>query len=158
MPKDFFDYQYELLLKEVDILQSAIREYDKTLFTIKGWAITIFSAFVFFIAEKGKPELLGLAALSMILFWVLDAIYKSFQRRFIYRYLYLEAFLRTGLAEALKIRTMPITLPDVRYEKTVPTEPLKVAVLDMMRHWNTSMLYVAMLSLLALLGLASAIL
>jgi hypothetical protein len=39
--KDEFEYKYEILLREVDNLQSGIRNYDTLLFRIKGWAITL---------------------------------------------------------------------------------------------------------------------
>jgi len=48
---DEFQYKFELLKQEMDNLQNGIRNYDGTLFTIKGWAITVFSAFIIFAAD-----------------------------------------------------------------------------------------------------------
>ena len=45
--EDEFDYKFKLLMNEMDHLQSGIGSYDTIMFTIKGWAITAFSAFVF---------------------------------------------------------------------------------------------------------------
>ena len=77
--KDEFDYKYELLLKEIDILQSNIRSYDSIIFTIKGWSITIFSGFLFFSAKENQTVYLLFAALSVVLFWALDATFKEWR-------------------------------------------------------------------------------
>ena len=92
---DEFEYRFELLKQEMATLQDGIKTYDGILFTIKGWAITIFSAFIFFAADKQKPIFLVICAVAVMLFWLLDAIYKSIQGVYIHRYNQIEEFLRS---------------------------------------------------------------
>lgn len=91
-----FQYKFELLKQEIDILQNGIRTYDNTLFMIKGWSITIFSAFITFAADKDKPVFLIYCGISIMLFWLLDSIYKSIQRIYISRYNEIESFLKSS--------------------------------------------------------------
>jgi len=146
--KELFDYQYELLLKEVDHLQSAIREYDKILFTIKGWSITVFAAFVAFMAREGEPVYLAVAGLAVILFWMVDAIYKSFQERFLSRYEDLETFLRNDFPSVVNDRQMTIQVPDLRGSASGSEKQLRDAALEAARLWQTFLLYSAMLIML----------
>ena len=39
--KDAFDYKFDPLMREIDILQAGIRNYDSMLVAINGWAITL---------------------------------------------------------------------------------------------------------------------
>lgn len=42
----FIDYQKDLLMKEAEIIQEKIKDYDNLSFKIKGWCITLWSAFI----------------------------------------------------------------------------------------------------------------
>lgn len=79
---DEFQYKFKLMKQEIDNLQNGIRSYDSILFIIKGWAITVFTAFIFFAADKQRPLYLNICAVAVILFWFLDSIYKSIQLRY----------------------------------------------------------------------------
>jgi hypothetical protein len=80
-PKSLFTFQYELLMAEVKFIQARIAAYDGIAFRIKGWAVTLWSAVVGF-GVKEKTPLLVLASLPVLLvFWLLDAIFKGYQRR-----------------------------------------------------------------------------
>jgi hypothetical protein len=73
----------ELLKKEIDIVQEGIARYGDVQFKIKGWAITIFSAFVIFALEHKQPVMLLACGVTVLLFWALDAFYKSLQSVYI---------------------------------------------------------------------------
>jgi hypothetical protein len=90
---DEFNFKFELLKREMDAVQSGIRTYGQVQFTIKGWAITLFSGFIFFAAKEKQPVFLGLCAMAVILFWTLDAIFKSIQRVYIDRAVEIETWL-----------------------------------------------------------------
>ena len=91
-PKTLFAFQYELLMAEVKFIQSRIAAYDGIAFKIKGWAVTLWSAVVG-LGAKEKAPLLVMASLPVLLvFWVLDAIFKGYQRRSMTRMGVLERF------------------------------------------------------------------
>ncbi len=92
---DEFQYKFELLKQEIDILHSGIRSYDGVLFTIKGWAITVFSAFIVFTVDKQKPIFLVFCFISIILFWIIDSIYVRIQKIFIINYNSIEKFIHS---------------------------------------------------------------
>ncbi len=96
---DEFQFKLDLLRQEMDTVQDGIRAYGQVQFTIKGWAITVFSGFVFFAARETQPIFLGLSAIAVILFWILDAIFKSIQEVYIERATKIEQFLQ-GLKPA----------------------------------------------------------
>lgn len=79
--ENLFSCQLELFKKEMEMLQNAIRGYDTILFTIKGWAITVFSAMVLFAVDKQKPYLYWFCIASVLAFWFIDAFYKDTQKR-----------------------------------------------------------------------------
>ena len=73
---------------------------------IRGWSITVFSAFVFFAADKNKPIFLVLGAVAVILFWLFDSIYKSIQNVYIRRYNQIEDFIQSSnFAQAIQKQT-----------------------------------------------------
>ena len=148
--KDEFDYKYELLLKEIDILQSNIRSYDSIIFTIKGWCITIFSGFLFFSAKENQAIYLFFAALAVVLFWTLDATFKGFQRKFIVRYNRIEHFFRAGkFDDAIKKKSFgKFNLPDVGARFSVSDAKAKTNPFRAAFFWHTAILYVAMLVML----------
>ena len=46
-----FQFKLDLLKLEMDAVQNGVQTYDQDQFTIKRWAITVFSGFVFFAAK-----------------------------------------------------------------------------------------------------------
>ncbi len=152
--KDQFDYQFELLNKEMDTLQANIRNYDSILFRIKGWALTVFSGFVFFSLREGRSTYLLLGAAAVLMFWTLDATYKGFQRTFIIRYNKIEHFLRTDFPKAVVNRSFKgLNLPDVGARVSVASAQEKTRPLKAAFFWHTAFLYVAMLALFGALTL-----
>src|SRR5215217_5483838 len=65
----------DLLKQEFDSVQGGIARCGDVQFKIKGWAITIFSAFVLIAVQHGKPVLLVACAGTVVLFWLLDSFY-----------------------------------------------------------------------------------
>jgi hypothetical protein len=153
--KDEFDYKFDLLMKEIDMLQGSIRAFQTTLFMIKGWAITTYSAIVLFALKEHQPRMLWFCGAMVLLFWVLDATFRKFQRTSSIRYYKIEHFLRTGFSTAVKQRNFEglIHIPDIagsvsfsNAERRRRTAPWRGAF-----HWNTMFLYLAMLLLLVAL-------
>ena len=157
---EVFEYQFDLLKQEMGTLQEGIKTYDSLIFTIRGWAITVFSAFVFFAADKQKPIFLGLSAIAVILFWLVDSIYKSIQHVYIHRYNHIEKFLQSPeFIQAIQERTFKnfaisqiggsfrqVTGKD-KFHKIVQTACM----------FHNFVLYVSMLFLLGCIAIASII-
>ncbi len=94
------DYQLDFLRLEVETINASIRQYDEITKNIKQWAITLWTAAVG--GSLAKPELnkyVGLTAIIPILFWYVDSIHRSGQRRFIWRTLMIKDFLNDGRLE-----------------------------------------------------------
>lgn len=93
--KNFIDIQIDLLLKEVEIIQYKITEYDKLSFKIKGWTITLWSGIILW----GIYTLLSGILISIILvielliFWFLDTLFKIYQRYHVVRLEWIQDFI-----------------------------------------------------------------
>ncbi|MDY7079787.1 MAG: hypothetical protein SXV54_23120 [Chloroflexota bacterium] len=153
---DKFEYKFELLKQEMDTLQSGIRTYDGTLFTIKGWAITIFSAFIFFAADKQKPIFLAFCAMAIMLFWLLDSIYRSMQRIYIFRYNEIERFLQSpDFSQAVAERSFNnFRVPNVGTSFDVKGKAKYIAIFQAGIMLHNALLYIAMLVLVAGVAIA----
>lgn len=66
----------------LQILQGVIQRMASNSTSCKAWCITIVSAILVLIADKGKPELAWLALLPSFLFLALDAYYLALERAF----------------------------------------------------------------------------
>lgn len=60
-------------------VQSVIEAFDERMLTIKAWSITVGVAGLGVAFERGSPSILIVTALSGICFWLLEAIWKTFQ-------------------------------------------------------------------------------
>lgn len=75
--------------KHLEFLQNNINRMNQCSFKMKGWTITIFSALVALYASSITDEKSGnilylfSAMVSTLLFWCLDSLYLSKERRFI---------------------------------------------------------------------------
>jgi len=152
---DEFDHKFDLLKQEIDNLQNGIRNYDTILFTVKGWAITIFSAFVFFAVGKGRSVFLAFCALAIILFWLLDSIYRSIQRVYIRRYNDIERFLRSPeFAQAVQERSFKgFRIPDIGESFHVAEARKYRDILQVSFALQNAILYVVMLTLIAFIAI-----
>jgi hypothetical protein len=66
----------------LQILQGVVQRMASNSTSCKAWCITIVSAILVLIADKGKPELAWLALLPSVLFLALDAYYLALERAF----------------------------------------------------------------------------
>jgi hypothetical protein len=91
---DNFKFKFELLKQEMDSVQKGIHTYGQLQFTIKGWAITLFSGFVIFALDKDMWVILVVGAAVVIFFWFLDASFKGLQKVYLDRAKKIERFLQ----------------------------------------------------------------
>lgn len=90
--EDLFDFKKELLKDEINVIHSKINTYNDLSFKIKGWAVTIWSGFIAY-GTQNKDYLVILASLpALITFWTLDAYFKQYQRRSMFRMGRIEKF------------------------------------------------------------------
>lgn len=88
-----FNFQRDLLIKEIEYIHSVIAHFDEVSFKIKGWAITLWLGIVAFGAKEGLV-LIVLASIPVtITCWILDAYFKKYQRRSMFRMRIIESFL-----------------------------------------------------------------
>lgn len=93
--KKLIDIQIDLLLKELEIIQFKITEYDKLSFRIKGWAITLWSGITLWGIYALLPGLLisFILGIELAIFWFLDTLYKIYQRYHIVRLEWIQDFI-----------------------------------------------------------------
>lgn len=70
----------------INILQTVIQRMALNSSSSKAWCITIVSAILVIVADKGKPEFAWLALLPTFLFMCLDAYYLALEKSFISSY------------------------------------------------------------------------
>jgi len=74
--------QDDLLKEEYFHLQDTVEDFDQKALTIKAWSVTLSMAGFGVAFTKSAPSILLLAALASLLFWVTEALWKSFQRAY----------------------------------------------------------------------------
>jgi len=67
--------------------------FDTITFSVRGWAVSAFTAMLAVSASQKLPNLMLLAILPVVMFWLVDALYKSFQRNFMRRGREIEEYL-----------------------------------------------------------------
>jgi hypothetical protein len=151
---DECDHKFELLKLEIQILQDSIRSYVFILFTIKGWTITLFSAVIFFSVQSTKPLYLVFCAVSVILFWVVDGVFKVTQKKFIERYNIIQSFLQSPqFSQAVKERSFKdFVLPDLFHTKSGGSRNRLLLLARSMFYISTAIIYVIMLVLIGVLA------
>jgi hypothetical protein len=112
--KSAFEYKLEILLKEWDQCQIGIARFDTLLFNIRTWSISIFSAILAGSISLNRPHLMLVALAPTMLFWLVDAHNKRFQRVFIDRYRQIEDYLSSErfIADAAS-QKLGIKIPDI---------------------------------------------
>lgn len=150
---DVFQYRFDLLKQEIDNLQTGIYSYDKILFTIKGWAITIFAGFITLAVQQTAPALLIFASIVIILFWILDALFKSIQRVYIRRYNQIEEYLcDERFVDAMNSQSFDdMIFPKIGASFRVSTKQKYIELIKAMFLLHTALLYVSMLGVIAML-------
>jgi hypothetical protein len=108
---DLAEYRYQILKSEVEGVRLGIDVYNRTLFVVKGWAMSLVTAFLVFAKGESAPSRevsIGLA-LIVVLLWLLDAVFKSLQRVYIDRAGELEVILRETDPEDIPSVVAPMT-------------------------------------------------
>ncbi|MGE5494514.1 MAG: hypothetical protein ACM3S4_04340 [Burkholderiales bacterium] len=73
-------------IKHLEFIQTIITRMNKNSFQIKGWSVTIVSAFLALYANSNNTNFLFVAIVPTIIFWMLDSYYLQKERK--YRGLY----------------------------------------------------------------------
>lgn len=90
------DQQFQLCLKELEILQGTIARYDNNGSNIKSWCVTIWSAVSAYAISERESATAILAIAIIVGFGIVELTYRRFQRRFILRAGLIENLLETG--------------------------------------------------------------
>jgi hypothetical protein len=84
--KSLFEYQFDLLKSELDLINASIRQMDDIGKNIKNWAILVWIASVgWFISTPVLRNYFWITSLLPFLFWIVDASFRTIQRTFIVR-------------------------------------------------------------------------
>lgn len=82
---EIYEKQYQTLMADWSYTKTSIRGLDEIIFKIRGWAITLTSGALGYAYINKDSNLCLYIGLPILLIWVMDGLYKSFQRRFIER-------------------------------------------------------------------------
>lgn len=94
MTTDYFETKLSVLMKEWDYCQTHIGRLDTIIFVIRGWAVTAASAILALAVTQASPILALFGIVPALMFWLIDAINRTFQRRFLVRAIAIEAYFR----------------------------------------------------------------
>lgn len=145
-----FETQLDILKTDWSFVQDSIRGLDDIIFKIRGWAVTLSAAGLGYAYVHGDEALCLYMMMPVLVFWVLDGLFKSFQRQFIAR----DREIRNYLAstsfnedfENQKISKIPIS---VAYEKSSGTWRPKMS--RVRRHLKAMLLRNVLVSYLAII-------
>ena len=77
----------EIMLKEIDLIQSCISRMAQNSFAIKGWDLTLNGVIMGLFADKGNPIVTQIICIvSVICFWGLDAFFLRTEKLFRWKY------------------------------------------------------------------------
>lgn len=97
---DEIEKQNQLLVQEYLQLQKTVEDFDARALTIKAWSVTFSAAGLGFAYDKGNPQILLIASLGALVFWLTEAVWKIHQRAFYARIETIEDHFRTGATGA----------------------------------------------------------
>lgn len=69
----------DALKEEYFHIQKVVEDFDAKSLTIKAWSVTLSMAGIGAAYFQGKPFILLLAAISALLFWLIEGYWKTFQ-------------------------------------------------------------------------------
>ena len=75
----------DIFLNELATIDTNIGRYDTHSLIIKGWAISLWAGLVYFAIRESAYLLFAVQIVALIIFWLFDALYKYYQRRFAIR-------------------------------------------------------------------------
>lgn len=81
MNKEFKENS-QAVQSHLSILQNVIQRMASNSSSSKAWCITLVSAILVIVADKGKPDYAWIAIIPTTLFFILDAYYLSLEKRF----------------------------------------------------------------------------
>lgn len=91
--QDFFDIKYSIVIEEWKLTNSNIGRLDGIIFTVRGWAVTTTTAAIAYAYTKPDPRVCMLILVPIISLWIMDSLFKAFQRVFIDRCKEIEIYL-----------------------------------------------------------------
>jgi hypothetical protein len=109
----------------LNIMQSVIQRMAGNSAACKTWCITIVSAILVVVADKGKPELIWIALIPTLLFLVLDTYYLAMEKRFRNSY---DGFVQRLHRNELRVSELYVVSPEGRWSQTVAKALVSVSV------------------------------
>lgn len=97
------------------ILQAVIQRMASNSASTKAWCVTLVSAILVIIADKGKPKYALIAAIPVVFFLILDAYYLSLERGFRKAY---NTFIQKLHHGNLKIDDLFVVVPEGKQYRT----------------------------------------
>jgi len=82
MPKNILTESSQSVQAHLGIMQSVIQRMASNSSSSKAWCITLVSAVLVIVADKGHPEFSWIAIMPTLLFLLLDAYYLSLEKSF----------------------------------------------------------------------------
>ncbi len=82
------NFQTKILLKEISVIREQIKNYDKFLLIIKGWAITLWTGvWLWLLTQQGNIGYTVNLILffALLFFWFIDTLFKYYQTAFFVR-------------------------------------------------------------------------
>jgi hypothetical protein len=103
-----FKENSQAVQSHLTILQSVIQRMANNSASSKAWCITLVSAILVIVADKGKPQYAWIAVIPTLLFFVLDAYYLALEKGFRNAY---NSFIRKLHSEALSTADLFVVVP-----------------------------------------------
>lgn len=103
-----FKENSQAVQSHLTILQSVIQRMANNSASSKAWCITLVSAILVIVADKGKPQYAWIAVIPTLLFLILDAYYLGLELGFRNAY---NAFIKKLHSEALSANDLFVVVP-----------------------------------------------
>ena len=88
----------DFLREEYFHLKSVVGEFDQRTLLIKGWSVTASLTAIGIGLKEKLDYLLLVASFSALLFWIVEALWKSFQQAYYPRIRSIEDYMRSGVS------------------------------------------------------------
>jgi hypothetical protein len=146
-------FKLDLLKQEMTSVQENMRAYGQIQFQVKGWAITVVTGGILFALDKNNDKLWMPLILVVLLFWILDALFKSIQHVYIDRATEIECFLQKQdiFSNSDVWKKFPIPNTELSFAKTSLLGSL-ISFLNSLFNLRLALLYIAMLAILQYLN------
>ena len=119
--RPLLQHQLDLLAKELDLIDAAIRQMDDITKGIKNWSIVTWTASVGVgLSNEKLIPFMWITAAIPLLFWVVDATYRRVQRSFILRQREIGKFFNSKEFATHVSRDIPLTFPVLRMRTGSP--------------------------------------